>query len=73
MMRVLLVAGAGLALALSWSRPATAESAVPTVIMVASAYGSGSSPAYVPLFDVNRDGSINSGDMLIVATTFGPC
>jgi hypothetical protein len=42
-------------------------------IMVASAYGVGSSEAYVPLFDVNRDGSINSGDMLIVGITYGGC
>ncbi|MBI5290141.1 MAG: hypothetical protein HY873_14305 [Chloroflexi bacterium] len=43
------------------------------ILIVVLAYGPGSSPKYVPTFDLNRDGSINSGDVFLVIMMFGPC
>jgi len=40
---------------------------------VTQAFGPTGGPKYILDFDVNRDGKINSGDMLIQAKVFGPC
>ncbi len=42
-------------------------------LLIMLAFGNSSSPDYVPNFDVNRDGTINSGDIYTVALLFGPC
>jgi hypothetical protein len=41
--------------------------------LVVISFGRSTGPKYVPQFDVNRDGSINSGDMFTLVQVFGPC
>ncbi len=43
------------------------------LLSIALSYGSGSSAAYVPHFDVNRDGTINPADIGLTASFYGPC
>ena len=43
------------------------------LLIIALSYGGRSSPAYVPHFDVNRDGAINPADLGLTATAYGPC
>jgi streptogramin lyase len=43
------------------------------ILIVAVSYGSAGSAKYVPAFDTNRDGQINSGDLGLTASIFGPC
>jgi streptogramin lyase len=51
------------------------DSAVNSIdmLILATSFGPQSSPKYVPQFDVNRDRSINSGDLGTAAAVFGPC
>ncbi len=42
-------------------------------LLIVLAFGPSSGPKYVPQFDVNRDGGINSGDMFTLVILFGLC